>query len=303
MDIELGQSYSFCQLGGRKNQEDARYPDMDEPHGGKPVFVVCDGVGGQDKGEVASRTVADAFGRYMQRVDLSRPFSADDFSKALSYAYQALDKAMSDGSDEMATTLTFICFHDGGVLVAHIGDSRIYHIRPQVGILYRSNDHSLVNALVHSGNLTPQEAENHPQSNYITRCMGHGRSSGERASATVLEIDDVEAGDYFFLCTDGVLHELDDRRLQAVLESGKTDREKMAEIALACRKSSDNNTAYLIPVERVYGHDRNDSVTQSVETGNQTVPINVSDVTVSEVPASKLTVEGKFSLFIKNLFK
>lgn len=251
MEIQLKQPYSFCQLGKRGNQEDARFPDDNMPQGLKPAFVVCDGVGGCDKGEVASRTVADAIGSYMNRVDLTLPFTVRDFAKVLDYAYSCLNSKISSKSTDMATTMTFVCFHDGGVFCAHIGDSRIYHIRPGVGIMYQSEDHSLVNALVHSGNLTPEEAIDHPRGNIITRCMGYVSRDSERPAATTLQIDDVVPGDYFFLCTDGVLHNIDDSELLAILSSDMSDREKINFIAEKSAGSTDNNTAYLIGVDSV----------------------------------------------------
>jgi protein phosphatase len=183
MEISLRQPYSFYQLGRRGNQEDARFPDDDAPQDCNPAFIVCDGVGGQDKGEVASRTVADAIGKYMTKIDLSLPFTAHDFQKVLDHAYSALNKKIETVSHEMATTLTFVCFNSNGAFCAHMGDSRIYHIRPGVGILYQSEDHSLVNMLVHSGNLTPEKAINHPQSNVITRCMGYVEKGTSRPTA------------------------------------------------------------------------------------------------------------------------
>lgn len=251
MEIQLKQPYSFCQLGKRGNQEDARFPDDNMPQGLKPAFVVCDGVGGCDKGEVASRTVADAIGTYMSRVDLTLPFTVRDFAKVLDYAYSCLNNRISSRNIDMATTMTFVCFHDGGVFCAHIGDSRIYHIRPGVGIMYQSEDHSLVNVLVHSGNLTPEEAIDHPKGNIITRCMGYVSKDSERPAATTLQIDDVVSGDYFFLCTDGVLHNIDDSELLSILSSDMSDREKIAFIAQKSAGSTDNNTAYLIGVDSV----------------------------------------------------
>ena len=140
MEIRLRQPHSFVQLGRRSNQEDARFPDCDAPQDCRPAFVVCDGVGGCDKGEVASRTVADAIGGAMEDYDLSAPFGVRDFSHVLDYAYGALDRMASPANAGMATTMTFVCFHGAGVFTAHIGDSRIYHVRPGVGIMHRSED-------------------------------------------------------------------------------------------------------------------------------------------------------------------
>ncbi|MDY3858016.1 MAG: PP2C family protein-serine/threonine phosphatase [Muribaculaceae bacterium] len=252
MKITLRQAYSFCQLGKRKNQEDARYPDENKPSASQRTFVVCDGVGGQDKGEVASQTVAEAMGRYMERVDLNERFLDSEFALLLDQTYRALFRRMDDDTREMATTMTFVTFHAGGVTCAHMGDSRIYQVRPGKGVIYRSDDHSLVNALVHAGCITPEEAINHPKSNVITRCLTWVEPGEERPGATVMVLNDVEPGDFFFLCSDGVLHCVSDERLTEILSDSSTDdRQKIQLIAELSKESTDNNTAYLIPVDSV----------------------------------------------------
>ena len=309
MEILLKQPYSFWQRGKRPNQEDARFPDCDTPQGCKPAFVVCDGVGGQDKGEVASRTVADAIGQYMENVDLTKSFTPYDFSKVLEYIYSCLYKKMRNDTREMATTMTFVCFNADGVFCAHMGDSRIYQVRPGVGIMYQSEDHSLVNALVHSGNLTPEEAINHPKSNVITRCISYVEKGMDKPSATTIQINDVEAGDYFFLCSDGVQHCIDDTELFSILSSDKTDKEKIHIIAEKCKYSSDNNTAYLIGVEQVIlSNDKefvnNPVIAQKTEkSGNTTAPLDKSNNMVDEVYPNVESTGSKISNFFKGFFK
>lgn len=306
MEILLKQPYSFWQKGRRPDQEDARFPDMDVPQGCKPVFVVCDGVGGQDKGEVASRTVADAIGRYMEGVDLTKPFTTEDFSKVLEYTYDCLYKKMNRDTREMATTMTFVCFNAAGAFCAHMGDSRIYQVRPGVGIMYQSEDHSLVNALVHSGNLTPEEAINHPKSNVITRCISYVEKGMDKPSATTIQLNDVESGDYFFLCSDGVLHCISDDELFSILSSDKTDKEKIEFIADRSKDSSDNNTAYLIGVEDVI-KDSEDNGYEGKEMDGETdattsplsEPYGLSD---EAYPAIESPV-SKIAGFFKGLFK
>jgi len=305
MEIILKQPYSFLQIGKRANQEDARFPDCDMPQGVKPAFVVCDGVGGLDKGEVASRTVANAIGSYMSNVDLTQIFDSKTCSLVLEYAFSELSKAIKEGGREMATTVTFVCFHRGGAFCAHIGDSRIYHIRPNVGILYRSEDHSLVNALVHSGNITPEEAINHPQNNVITRCMGYVEKNSNRSSATSIQIDDIEGGDYFFLCSDGVLHNMEDSRLIEILSSEIPDKEKMSIIAELCESSSDNNTAYLIGVDSVINEmeDKSDKQCEHDLSAIDTTPLDSNNNEVIEVSAhGKKSIEERVSNFINKLF-
>lgn len=303
MKIILNQPYSFCQKGRRANQEDARFPDVDAPHECKPAFIVCDGVGGQDKGEVASRTVADAMGRYMESIDPAQPFNSADFSKMLEYAYDCLYKKMQTNSREMATTMTFAFFNRDGVFCAHMGDSRIYHVRPGVGIMYRSEDHSLVNALVHSGVITPEEAINHPQSNVITRCISYVDEGMDRPSSTTISIDDVEAGDYIFLCTDGVFHCITDNELLAILSSNTNDEEKIKHIAEKSKESSDNNTAYLIGVIQVAKdhektHTQRDGVVDSF-----TAPLERPQTVANETYANVTPAGNKILDFIKKLFK
>ena len=255
MDYTIGQTYSFCQQGQRSNQEDARYPDTDRPDTTQHCWVVCDGVGGCDKGEVASRTVADAIGNAMRRYPRESPFAEADFGQVLGEAYSALWDASNESNKDMATTLTFAVAHAGGLFVAHIGDSRIYHLRPGVGILYRSDDHSLVNSLVHVGSLTPDEAIDHPRSNVITRCMSADATVENADGATCKQIADLMEGDYLLLCTDGVLHQLDDKDLLELFSTDSSDEHKMQQLADLSRDSSDNNTATLIPIASIRHED------------------------------------------------
>ncbi|MCC8177045.1 MAG: protein phosphatase 2C domain-containing protein [Bacteroidales bacterium] len=255
MKIKIKEIHSFRQIGGRANQEDSRYPDMDNPQplsvGG--CFAVCDGVGGEEKGEVASGTVCAAIGKALGSRKWEQPFTDDDLQRMLSSVYDAIEKASNSSNDGMATTLTFVAFHGAGVTMAHMGDSRIYHIRPGKGILYRSEDHSLVNALIRSGNITPEAAVNHPKRNVITRCITRPTADHPRDEASVIHIPyDVEPGDYFLLCTDGVHGTVDDATLSAILsEPTLTDEQKAQRLAERCASADDNNTAIIISIAEV----------------------------------------------------
>lgn len=252
MNIKLTQAYSFSQQGGRDYQEDARWPDTDLPPASQRFFVVCDGVGGSDHGEIASQTVCKAFAKRMQNLSPLKDFTNDDFSQVLDYAYDQLDKVGKSTNGDMATTLTFICFHAQGVTMAHIGDSRIYQIRPQQGVIYRSDDHSLVNSMVHSGVISPEQAENHPQRNVIIRCMEPVDERQNRSQATLMRSDDILPGDYFLLCSDGVLENISDDLLVEILsDQAASDKEKLDRIKEICLSSDDNNTAVLVRVESV----------------------------------------------------
>lgn len=304
MDITAGQTYSFRLMGSRANQEDARYPNDDMPDGQPAVFVVCDGVGGEAKGEVASSIVVQTIGSYMESLNMSEPLGNDDIAKALYEAYEALTNAQTDDNRGMATTLTLLCLHAGGVTAAHVGDSRIYHIRPRVGILYRSNDHSLVNALVHSGNLTPEAAIDHPKSNYITRCLTTDVGSDRQAAADVITITDISPSDYFLLCTDGVTHCADDEALVDIFNSPDSDEQKMECLAMMCRRSPDNSTAFLVPVLSVNA-EKEDNIVLADENPPVGTPTKIIDARtdmVAEVKPSKPTIIERLSSFIIDLF-
>ena len=243
MKITLGQTFSFCQKGQRSNQEDARYPDCDTPDKAQRFFVVCDGVGGSEGGEVASHTVCQAFAKAMSKVDFSKDFTNKAFNEALDAAYNALDNSARPGTD-MATTMTFAAFHSAGATLCHIGDSRVYQIRPTQGIIYRSDDHSQVNQMVHSGIIT---------------------------------------GDYFLLCTDGVLQQLSDDQLQDVVADNCDDKEKIKKMAEQCKDSTDNNTAILIPIEQVELLAGEACYKEGAYTGETTVKTNPFVMEVSEM--------------------
>ena len=251
MIINIDSIYSFHQPGKRENQEDSRYPDSDNPGNDTSVFVVCDGVGGCDKGEVASSTVCKRIGEILSTHRNSDTFNDEDFKLVLSQAYDSLDQISDSSNKGMGTTLAFMALHSNGILVAHIGDSRIYQIRPGEGIIYRSEDHSLVNALLRSGNISPEEIKDHPKGNIITRCMGANDGTREKDDATVLNLQDITHGDYFLLCTDGVTGHVDEEELLELYSSEKTDEEKYHTLSVRCENSSDNNTAIQIHVGSV----------------------------------------------------
>lgn len=255
MNILIDQPLSFYRLGQRENQEDARYPNMDAPPVDSRVFVVCDGVGGSSHGEVASQLVASSFGERLNQMDLSEGLTTEQFNDALDEAYDVLDrKAEDDAFVDMSSTFTLAVLHGGGILLAHMGDSRIYHYRQSQGIIYRSEDHSLVNMWVREGIISPEEAVNHPRRNVITRSMSPVTANEQRDKASMLNTDDVEAGDYIFMCTDGVLHGLTDDDLVSILDDKTlTNDQKLSRIAEACKNSDDNNTAMLIPIKDVIG--------------------------------------------------
>lgn len=306
MIVDIDSIYSFHQLGERENQEDARFPDVDSPNTDAATFVVCDGVGGCDKGEVASSTVCNRIGELLASHKNTDTFTDEDFRYVLNQAYKALDNASDESNKGMGTTLTFVNFHSNGVLAAHIGDSRIYQIRPNEGIIYRSEDHSLVNALLRSGNISPDELKDHPKGNVITRCMSANDGTREKDDATVINLQDVATGDYFLLCTDGVTGAIDEDELIDLYSSDITDEEKYDKLAERCKDSSDNNTAIQIHVGLVTIDPQIENRETEIfeETENiRTQKLLTKENSVHELNVSQETPQSKIKTFFNRLFK
>lgn len=255
MEIILGVPGAFSEQGQKSNQEDRYMPPRPQMAESK-CFVLCDGMGGHEHGEVAAEIVSKSLYGFMTK---GAPASGEDimteerFSEALALTNSELDKMPVTEGKRPGTTMTCLYFAENGVFGAHIGDSRIYQVRPGQGILFRSRDHSLVNDLLRAGELTEEEARTFPRKNVITRAMQPGLDRPFRADTTLLT--DVKAGDYFFMCCDGILEQLTDEQLVKILEdSALTEKEKLDAIYDTCfGRTRDNFTCILIPVKEVVG--------------------------------------------------
>lgn len=257
MKITIRKPLGYSQIGRKDQQEDAVWPLFTDVTEENRCIVLCDGVGGSEHGEVASQTSSKVIGEYLSQILAKSDYVCDeDVQGAVNLAYDELERIDADnaGSSKvsMATTLTCVCFHQDGILAAHMGDSRIYHVRPEEGLKYQSDDHSLVNALLKSGELTPEEAENFPRKNVITKAIQP--HCERRFKAEVHQLTDVQSGDYLFLCCDGVLEQLTNQRLVEILSKSCPDEEKIKLLeAESTGKTKDNYTAYLIPINNVEG--------------------------------------------------
>lgn len=239
------------ELGQRANQEDSLFPPFSPKALSEDCYILCDGMGGHSAGEVASGAVCGTMGRYVrEHAREDGFFDEDDFQKALDAAFDALD-ALDDGAErKMGTTLTFVKFHSGGCFVAHIGDSRIYQIRPsEKKVLFVTQDHSLVNDLIKLGELTPEEAKTSNQKNVITRAMQPHLD--RRPHADCANLTDIRPGDYFLLCSDGMLENAEDAELVNILSMKRPDADKIKILRGATKENRDNHSAFLIHVDSV----------------------------------------------------
>jgi len=238
----MGQIRSWAQtnVGAvRKHNEDNM---LSRPDIG--LWVVADGAGGHDSGEVASGMIVGELDRLPP--DLSGAEVLAEVRLTLNRVHQALrDEAASRGKDSMiASTFVSLIIRDNHFACLWAGDSRAYLLRH--GHLSQiSRDHSLVQELVDSGNLAPEDAENHPHANVITRAVG--------ADSETLELDKVigtaEPGDRFLLCSDGLCKTLSEAEIASLL--GAPDGAPPPELLIAAALShgvNDNVTAVVVEV-------------------------------------------------------
>lgn len=234
--------YQFIhEIGKRSSQEDSifPFPGMIETSGN--TFIICDGMGGHDYGEVASQAVCHSMGAFLTK------YPNESFETALSVAYDALDEVDAYSERKMGTTLAFLKFMNDHCVVANIGDSRIYHIRPSENrILFVTKDHSLASEMVASG-LSSFNGENvHDYKNVLTKVMQPHQEIRTNADVTI--ITDIIPGDYFYICSDGMLETMTDAELVDIISSPHTDKEKCDSLRNATANNDDNHSAFIIHV-------------------------------------------------------
>ena len=250
MIIEILQPQRISELGNRQNQEDALYPPLVEATTSTRLFVLCDGMGGHENGEVASQLVCDVLPAYLKQHWTDGVLQDDELQDALDEVFRHIN-ALDDGSTrQMGTTLTLLALHRGGAIMAHIGDSRIYHIRPsERHSLYKSRDHSLAYDLFLSGEITQQEMANYGKKNVITRAIMPGME--RQPKLDIAHTTDIRPGDYFLLCSDGLLEHMTDGQLLTLLSTDEPDEAKRQRLIDCTQANADNHSAWLTHVSTV----------------------------------------------------
>ena len=222
----------------RRDNEDSAYARA-------PVFVVADGMGGAQAGEVASRIAVEAFEQGLPDSGSPEERLATRVREANAQIYE---RSRADRQRAgMGTTLTAAYVDDTHVAIAHVGDSRAYLFRD--GTLQRlTQDHSLVDELVRRGKLTEEQAAEHPQRSIITRALGPEPD---------VEVDTwtypARAGDVVLLCSDGLTSMIPEERVRAVLTEHDNLDEAADELIKAANEAGgrDNITVVLFRLEEL----------------------------------------------------
>ena len=211
----------------RLNNEDAQgqfVPETTseiEEHG--VVFVVADGMGGHRGGEIASRiAVRTILAFYTADSGADRSYA---LARAFHEANQTIiQEAVADSTlFGMGTTCTALALHAGRAFFAHVGDSRGYMLR-KGKIQQVTNDHSIVGEMVRSGIISDEDARTHPKRNVITRSLGAQPDVAPETPGSI----ELQRGDTFLLCSDGLTAYLSDMDMSVVLATNSPEE--------ACKK-------------------------------------------------------------------
>jgi PPM family protein phosphatase len=224
----------------RRGNEDSAYVRA-------PLFVVADGMGGAQAGEVASALAVEEFQRPLPDEGTPEQRLAERVQSANRRIYETAQSAHEQAG--MGTTLTAAYLDDADLAIAHVGDSRAYIFRD--GSLTRlTQDHSLVEELVRRGKLTEEQAAEHPQRSIITRALGVEND---------VEVDTwtfpMRAGDVVLMCSDGLTSMIGEDQIAAVLSS-EADLDRAGERLIAEANEAggrDNITVVLFRLEDVGG--------------------------------------------------
>lgn len=213
------------------------------------VFLIADGVGGHNSGEVASRTTMADIAEYIRKNPIPREEGPDAVKKYFvslifavnSHVYNIAKESAPGG---MATTLVILMLDGGKAYAINVGDSRLYLLRDE-NIMQVTEDHTYVNGLVKKGIIDREQAKNHPDRNMITRAIG-----AESEVEPDLFLFDVYPGDILLMCTDGLYNELSDSEMYKIITDSGDMRSACSRLVdeANSRGGADNITAVSVRI-------------------------------------------------------
>ena len=222
----------------RTNNEDAIYVNEQ-----KNLYVVADGMGGCNAGEVASNTAISIFVEAMEKTEneeiLDRMMFATRACNQIVYQKAKNNIEYTD----MGTTLVAACIEKEKVFIIYVGDSRAYRFRDNE-LCQITTDHSYVMELVKIGSITKEEAEVHPKKNIITRAIG----VREDVEPDIV-IADIKEGDKILLCTDGLSNMVSNKEMEKILTTECSTEEKVKKLVLLANHKGGLDNISLILIE------------------------------------------------------
>ncbi|PHR11937.1 MAG: protein phosphatase [Aequorivita sp.] len=241
--------YAVSETGPtRDHNEDSvafSFPDNDKHN---LIAVVADGMGGHNAGEVASKMACNLLLDYCLK-NWQQYTPEKLLHKAFMEAHQQIIGAGNSNPDQkgMGTTATSVIIQQNVCYIGHIGDSRVYLLR-NGSLVQLSKDHTLVNQMYESGEITEIERDHHPMKNVLLQALGTTPNIEPQISSE----GGIQEGDRFFLCSDGVYEALTEENLKDLLlmEQPEFILECLSLVATS-RNVSDNFSAFVIDISSV----------------------------------------------------
>ncbi len=213
------------------------------------LYVVADGMGGHDAGEVASAMAVATWCQIAREKEATVGAGLDEAEEMVSESFQAANNAIKDEAEskgtDMGTTLVgMLLLEDNTGFVANVGDSRAYLFRENA-LHQVSKDHSLVAKMVERGRITEEEARTHPHSNILLRTVGTERD----VDVDVFRVD-LKTGDKMMMCSDGLWGEVEDRDIENIMQTYADPRLAARELIRAAHHGGgkDNVTLMIVTV-------------------------------------------------------
>lgn len=211
----------------------------------KGIFILADGMGGHNAGEVASRLASETLIEYMKSIEIKEPLEIlkEAFSEANRAVYQLSQKEISYFG--MGTTLDCLCIHGEKASFAHVGDSRIYRLKKD-HLSCLTRDQTLVNELISLGAITEEEAQLFPLKQTLTQAVGtHPYINPEIGQVQI------EREDLLLLCSDGLTNYVREEEIKEILLSNRALSEKASKLIEKAKEhgGGDNITCQLISID------------------------------------------------------
>ncbi len=241
--VPLNISWNGCTaIGMMRDHNEDNYAYL--LFGEKSLFVVADGMGGHDAGEVASRIAVETVCEEMRKGAKTDRDPQGLVELAVQRANNEVRREGASKKSDMGTTLSVALIADNTAYIANVGDSRVYWIE-NGSITQITEDHSLVAKLVAVGKLTREEARGHPRSNLLYRTIGND----ETVKVDTFQVA-LKKGGSLLLCTDGLWGEVADQEIHKVFAAGSDAKTACATLVQMANENGgkDNITAMVVKV-------------------------------------------------------
>lgn len=214
------------------------------------IYAVCDGMGGEARGEDASLIAVETLAKYQNMLSSN---NIHDFDKYIEmYLLEASnsinEKSKDIGYRRIGTTIALLCVVKDKICIYNIGDSRVYRLHRNK-LTQMTEDHTQAMRAVRMGTIKPKDAKNHPHRNKLTQYLGV--STAEMIIKPSISCLDAVDNDMYLLCSDGITDMIDDDDIKKIMKHGKTEKDIVNELIEKAKNNGgrDNITAIVLRID------------------------------------------------------